>query len=153
MFAHTETDYKGQGSAAPGAGTSTVLGIPAQAIEANKYQELEAVAVLNDDDAVEAKSVSFQWVVKDTADGADLTPGEGWIQIGDPVVVDLGTDAQVEAVASAKIHTRQLGDPGDAPEGKFYAACEMTITHADAGVATVTAYGVLAGHGDRFTEQ
>lgn len=150
MYAYTESDFKGHGSAAPGAGTSTVLGEPVQALEANKYQDAEAVVVLNDDDAVAAKSVSFQFYVKDTADGADFT---SWDAIGDPVVVDLGTDAQVEAVATAKKHTRELGDPDTVPEGKKYVAVEATITHSDAGLNTVSAYAVLAGHGDRYTEQ
>ena len=151
MYAETRSAYKGQGSAAPtGAVTETVFENTAQAVEANKYQELEAVAVLNDDDAVAAKSVSFQWYIKDTADGADFSAG--WVAIGDPVVVALGTAAQVEAVAKTKIHTRQLGDPDTAAEGKIYAGCEITITHSDASGNTVTSYAVIAAHGDRFTE-
>ncbi len=129
--------YKGQGQAAPSSGTSTVIGLPAQAIEANDHDELEAVVELNDDAATGAKSVSFQLVGKDTADGSDLTSGQGWTAIGDPVVVALGSGAQVNAVASARFHTRDVG--------YIFGHIEATITHSDASGNTVTASGVLVG--------
>lgn len=135
--------YNGQGQASgAGLGTSTVLGVPAQALEANIFDEIEAVVELNDDDTAAAKSVSFQPVTKDTADGSDLTSGEGWTDVGDPIVVPIettvgGTEAAVNGIASARIHTRQFS-------GKF-AHIEATITHSDAGANTVTVQAVLVG--------
>ena len=137
MVPQRVNSYTGQSGAQPGAGTSTVLGVPAQALEANIHDEIEAVLELNDTDAAAAKSVSFQFVTKDTADGADLTVGEGWAVFGDPVVVALGTAAQVNAIAAARLHTRQFS-------GKF-AHCQATVTHGDAGVATVTIQNILVG--------
>lgn len=134
--------YNGQGNAQPSSGTSTVVGLPAQALEANIYDEIEAVVELSDDDTAAAKSVSFQPVTKATADGSDLSTGEGWTAVGDPIVVPIettvgGTEAAVNGIASARIHTRQL-------EFK-YGHIQATITHSDASGNTVTVQGVLVG--------
>lgn len=134
MVPQRVNSYAGHGQAAPGAGTSTTLGEPTSAIEANIHDEVEAVVFLSDDEAVSAKSVSFQFYGKATADGADFT---SWTAVGDPVVVALGTDALVRAVASALKHTRDFAFR--------YANVEATITHSDAGANTVTAEAALVG--------
>ena len=138
MVPQRENSYKGQGQAQPSSGTETVVGLPAQAIEANEHDEIEAVVEVNDDDAVVAKSVSLQLVGKDTADGSDLTSGEGWTAIGDPVVVALSAAAAVvQGVATARFHTRDVGYK--------FAHIEATVTHSDASANTVTTQGALVG--------
>lgn len=133
MRAYTETDVIFGGSARPADNDVSAVIEPATgavSLDTHAYEEIAAVCGLFNDVAG-AKSVSVQFYESDDASG-DISAT--WDEVGDPVVIDLGTGTTGSVGVAKKNRLEFL---------KKYASAIATFTIIDPGAGVLTTAQLL----------